>query len=63
MGAFFAALEAELRGYELRTGAIRFPLAKPAPVKLIARIAKPRSAGIAETAKIPPLGPEKEKHK
>src|SRR5690349_13394442 len=34
-GTFFAALEAELRGYELRKGTVHFPLTKPVPVKLI----------------------------
>src|ERR1019366_2323081 len=46
-GTFFAALEDELRGYELRKGTVHFPLAKPVPVKLISRIAKLRAAGIA----------------
>lgn len=46
---FFATLEEELKGYELRKGTIRFPLAKPVPVKLISRIAKLRAAGIAAT--------------
>src|ERR1035441_5622974 len=31
---FFAALEDELRGYELRKGTVHFPLTKPVPVKL-----------------------------
>src|SRR6202142_4525506 len=34
-GAFFAALEDELRGYELRKGTVHFPLSKPVPMKLI----------------------------
>jgi uncharacterized protein YdhG (YjbR/CyaY superfamily) len=55
-GTFFAALEDELRGYELRKGTVQFPLTKPVPVKLIARIAKLRAAGIAATAKKPLLG-------
>src|SRR6202051_2375191 len=50
-GTFFAALEDELRGYELRKGTVHFPLTKPVPLKLIARIAKQRAAGIAATAK------------
>src|SRR5215510_8754257 len=45
-GTFFAALEEELRGYELRKGTIHFRLDKPVPVKLITRIAKLRAAGI-----------------
>ena len=59
-GTFFATLEDELRGYELRKGTVHFPLTKPVPVKLIARIAKLRAAGIAATAKKPQLGREKE---
>lgn len=54
-GTFFAALEDELRGYELRKGTVHFPLSKPVPVKLISRIAKLRAAGIAATAKEPLL--------
>jgi uncharacterized protein YdhG (YjbR/CyaY superfamily) len=49
-GTFFAALEDELRGYELRKGTVHFPLSQPVPVKLISRIAKLRAAGI--TAKM-----------
>ena len=49
-GTFFAALEDELRGYELRKGTVHFPLTKPVPVKLISRIAKLRAAGIAVSA-------------
>ena len=41
-GTFFAALEDELGGYELRKGTVQFPLTKSVPVKLIARIAKLR---------------------
>jgi uncharacterized protein YdhG (YjbR/CyaY superfamily) len=52
-GTFFAALEDELRGYDLRKGTIHFPLAGPVPVKLIARIAKLRANGITDTAKKP----------
>jgi uncharacterized protein YdhG (YjbR/CyaY superfamily) len=62
-GTFFAALEAELRGYALRKGTIQFALTKPVPVKLIARIAKLRAAGIAAAAKEPPVGREKERRK
>ena len=62
-GTFFAALEDELGGYELRKGTVQFPLTKPVPVKLIGRIAKLRAAGIAATAKKPLLGREKEKGK
>ena len=60
-GTFFAALEDELRGYELRKGTVHFPLTKPVPVKLISRIAKLRAAGIAATAKKTGAGPRKRK--
>src|SRR3954447_19197296 len=55
-GTFFAALEDELKGYELRKGTVHFPLAKPVPAKLISRIAKLRAAGIAAAARKPVLG-------
>ena len=58
-GTFFAALEDELRGYELRKGTVHFPLAKPVPVKLISRIANLRAAEIAATMKEPLLGRKK----
>jgi uncharacterized protein YdhG (YjbR/CyaY superfamily) len=61
-GTFFAALEDELRSYELRKGTVHFPLTKPVPVTLISRIAKLRAAGIAATAE-KALGREKEKRK
>jgi len=46
---FFATLEDEdeLSGYKLRKGTVQFPLTKPAPVKLISRIAKLRAAVIS----------------
>ena len=59
-GTFFAALEDELRVYELRKGTVHFQLTKSVPVKLISRIAKLRAARIAVTAKEPLLGREKE---
>ncbi len=62
-GTFFAALEDELRDYELRKGTIRFPLTKPVPVKLITRIAKLRAAEVATAAKKPAAGREKGKRK
>jgi uncharacterized protein YdhG (YjbR/CyaY superfamily) len=58
-GTFFAALEDELSGYELRKGTVQFPLTKPVPVKLIGRIAKLRAAGIAAAVKKPLLNREK----
>src|SRR4051812_30412399 len=61
-GTFFAALEDELKGYEMRKGTVHFSLTKPVPVKLIARIAKLRAAGIvAAAAKKPAKGRGKEK--
>ena len=62
-GAFFSALEDELRGYELRKGTVHFSLTKPVPVKLIGRIAKLRAAGIAATATQTLPGRQKEKRK
>jgi uncharacterized protein YdhG (YjbR/CyaY superfamily) len=62
-GTFFATLEDELRGYELRKGTVHFSLTKPVPVKLINRIAKLRAAGIAATVKKPLLDREKERRK
>src|SRR3954454_20651603 len=50
-GTFFAALEDELKGYELRKGTVHFSLTKAVPTSLISRIAKLRAAGIAATAK------------
>ena len=58
-GSFFAALQEELRGYNLRKGTIHFPLTKPVPAKLITRIAKLRAAGIASTLKKPVAAGEK----
>ena len=58
-GTFFAALEDELRGYDVRKGTIHFTLTKPVPVKLISRIAKLRAAGIAGAAKKPEPGRKK----
>ncbi|HXZ78922.1 MAG TPA: DUF1801 domain-containing protein [Terriglobales bacterium] len=60
-GTFLAALEGELKSYELGKGTIHFPFTEPVPVKLITRIAKLRAAGIASTAKKPPLGRQAER--
>ena len=62
-GTFFAALEDELRSYDLRKGTVHFPLTKRVPVKLISRIAKLRAAGIVAKAKKPQRGREKETRK
>src|SRR5436305_12450115 len=37
-GSFFAELEDELKGYDLRKGTLHLSLTKPVPVKLITRI-------------------------
>lgn len=50
-GTFFAELEDELKGYEVRKGTVHFSLDKPVPLKLISRIAKLRAVGIAANAK------------
>ena len=62
-GSFFAELEEELRGYELRKGTVHFPLADPVPVKLIGRVARLRAAAIAVTAETSPTGPGKGRRK
>lgn len=62
-GAFFATLEDELSGYELRKGTVQFPLTKPVPVQLISRIAKLRAAGISAKATKPPPSREKKSGK
>ncbi|HEY3989324.1 MAG TPA: DUF1801 domain-containing protein [Acidobacteriaceae bacterium] len=46
--AMVAAFEGELDAYRVSKGTLRFPLEKPAPVKLIARIAKFRAQELAE---------------
>jgi uncharacterized protein YdhG (YjbR/CyaY superfamily) len=43
-----AKFRGELSPYKLSKGTIRFPLAQPVPVKLIARIAKFRAKEVAE---------------
>jgi uncharacterized protein YdhG (YjbR/CyaY superfamily) len=45
-----AALKDELAPYEVNKGTIRFPLSKPVPVALIARIAKLRAQEVAARA-------------
>lgn len=62
-GSFFAALQEELRGYDLRKGTIHLPLTKPVPAKLITRIAKLRAAGIASKLKKPVAAGEKHRKK
>ena len=62
-GTFFATLEDELSGYELRKGTVQFAVTKPVPVKLISRIAKLRAAGISAKAKKPLLSRAKKRRK
>jgi uncharacterized protein YdhG (YjbR/CyaY superfamily) len=62
-GTFFAELEEELTGYELRKGTVHFPMTKPVPVKLISRIATLRAAGIAAKVKEPLLDRQRERRK
>jgi uncharacterized protein YdhG (YjbR/CyaY superfamily) len=50
-GSFFANLQNELAGYELRKGTVHFPVDKPVPVELICRIAKLRAEGITAAPK------------
>ena len=50
-GHVVAAFKDELTPYEIRKGTIRFPLAKPVPVKLIERIVKFRAKEVAEREK------------
>ncbi len=50
-GSRVAALKKELAPFEVSKGAIRFPLSKPVPVKLIKRIAKLRAKEVGAGAK------------
>ena len=49
-----AALKAELAPYDVSKGTIRFPLSRPVPVRLIARIAKLLAGEAAERARTRP---------
>ena len=49
-GSGIAAFKAELTGYEISKGTVRFPLDKPLPVKLITTIAKFRAKENKEKA-------------
>jgi uncharacterized protein YdhG (YjbR/CyaY superfamily) len=51
-GRFVATLNDELAPYEVSKGTIRFPLSKPVPVRLIARIAKLRAKELEERARV-----------
>jgi uncharacterized protein YdhG (YjbR/CyaY superfamily) len=50
-GGVIAAFEDELAPYEISKGTIRFPLSRPVPVRLIARIAKFRAQEAAKREK------------
>ena len=54
-----AALKDELAPYEKSKGTIRFPLCRPVPVRLIARIAKLRAKEVAERAGAKAAAPKK----
>jgi uncharacterized protein YdhG (YjbR/CyaY superfamily) len=62
-GTFFATLQDDLQGYEIRKGTVHFPLTKPVPVKLISRIAKLRAAGILGSEKKSSPGRKKTRRK
>jgi uncharacterized protein YdhG (YjbR/CyaY superfamily) len=62
-GTFFATLEEELRGYELKKGTVHFSFTKPVPAKLISRIAQLRAAGIVAAPKKQLLGRDKKGRK
>jgi uncharacterized protein YdhG (YjbR/CyaY superfamily) len=47
-----AAFKAELAGYKVEKGTIRFPLTEPVPVKLIAAIAKLRAQEVKQRADV-----------
>ena len=46
-----AAFKKELAPFEISKGTIRFPLSKPVPVRLIARLAKWRASEVANARK------------
>ncbi|MGZ4741367.1 MAG: iron chaperone [Ilumatobacteraceae bacterium] len=48
--ALMASFGDELRPYRASKGTLRFPLDRPMPVRLIARVAKFRAADVAERA-------------
>lgn len=48
-GRMVKAFQAELAGYEISKGTIRFPLSEPVPVNLIQRLAKFRGEEAAES--------------
>jgi len=52
IGRLVEEFKDELAPYELSKGTIRFPLSKPVPVRLIARIAKFRAKEVAARRKV-----------
>ena len=50
IGGMVAAFAKELAPYRISKGTIRFPLSRPVPVRLIARLAKFRARAVAERA-------------
>lgn len=58
-GTLVAAFEKELARYELSKGTIRFPLAEPVPVELIAEIAKHRATEVAAAVRPKPRTPRR----
>ena len=53
-----AAFRDELAPYQISKGTIRFPLSRPVPVKLIARIAKWRAKEMAASTKAKAAAPK-----
>lgn len=49
-GSFVAGIQDELAGYKVSKGTIQFPLDRPVPVRLIAKIAKLRAAEVVAKA-------------
>ncbi len=49
-GGFIAEMADELAGYKVGKGTIQFPLDRPVPVRLIAKIAKLRAAEVVAKA-------------
>ena len=62
-GHAVAALKDALKDYEVSKGAIRFPLTRPVPAKLIEKIAKGRAKEVAEKAKAKASTTPKDKRK
>jgi uncharacterized protein YdhG (YjbR/CyaY superfamily) len=61
--AVVEALAGELARYEVRKGTIRFPLDEPAPLRLLARIARLRAKEVREHAKAKRAAPKQSKRR